>query len=48
MSIFANDVAWTSTEFYLAKVEQKYAGKDLVVEFFDAGDEAQEAPKVEF
>ncbi len=38
MTIFANDVAWASTEFYLAKVEQKYAGKDLIVEFWDAGD----------
>jgi hypothetical protein len=38
MSIFANDVVWSSTEFYLAKVEPKYAGKDLIVEFWDAGD----------
>ncbi|GMQ85585.1 MAG: hypothetical protein BMS9Abin07_1152 [Acidimicrobiia bacterium] len=38
MSIFANDVAWASTEFYLAKIEQTYAGKDLIVELWDAGD----------
>jgi len=38
MSIFANDVAWASTEFYLAKVEPRYAGKDLIVEIWDAGD----------
>lgn len=38
MSIFANDVAWDSTEFYLAKVEQRHAGKNLIVEFWDAGD----------
>jgi hypothetical protein len=44
MSIFANDVAWASTEFYLARVDQKYAGKDLVVEFFDAGDFGGSSP----
>jgi Flp pilus assembly protein TadG len=38
MSIFANDVDTASTDFYLAEVDPKYAGKDLVVEFFDAGD----------
>jgi len=38
MSIFANDVAWSSTEFYLAKVKPKYAGKNLIVEIWDAGD----------
>ena len=38
MSIFANDVAWGSTEFYIAEVEQKYAGKDLILEFWDSGD----------
>jgi hypothetical protein len=38
MSIFANDVLSGNSTFHLAKVEQKYAGKDLVVEFWDAGD----------
>lgn len=38
MSIFANDVAWASTEFFLAKIEQKYAGRELVVDIWDAGD----------
>ncbi|GMQ85586.1 MAG: hypothetical protein BMS9Abin07_1153 [Acidimicrobiia bacterium] len=38
MSIFANDVQWASTQFALAKVEQKYAGKKLILEIFDAGD----------
>ena len=38
MSIFANDVQLAGTEFDLALVEPKYAGKDLVVEVFDAGD----------
>ena len=28
----------TQTQFYLAKVDEKYAGKDLIIELWDVGD----------
>ena len=38
MSMFINDVAWSTTNFYLAEVLTRYAGKTLIVDIWDAGD----------
>lgn len=37
MSVFTNDT-FVDLDLWLAKVEPKYAGQDLTVEFFDVGD----------
>ena len=38
MALFINDVAWSTTNFYLAEVLTRYAGKTLIVDIWDAGD----------